>query len=83
MTVRIKLFAVLRDKAGVSDLRLELPRDATVSSAIQTLVARHPDLRPFANRIAFAVNLERAAPDVILHDGDELALLPPVSGGRE
>jgi molybdopterin synthase catalytic subunit len=64
-------------------LRLELPVAATVSSAIETLVARHPDLKPFANRIAFAVNLDCAAPETILHDNDELALLPPVSGGRE
>jgi molybdopterin synthase catalytic subunit len=83
MTIRIKLFAVLRDKAGVSDLRLELPEAATVSSAIETLVARHPALKPVARRIAFAVNLDRAAPETILHDNDELALLPPVSGGRE
>ena len=83
MTIRIKLFAVLRDKAGISDLRLDLPQSATVSSAIETLVARHPNLKPFANRIAFAVNLDRAAPETVLHDNDELALLPPVSGGTE
>ena len=83
MTIRIKFFAVLRDKAGMSELRLELPESATVSSAIETLVARHPGLKPFAQRIACAVNLDRAAPDTVLHDNDELALLPPVSGGRE
>jgi molybdopterin converting factor small subunit len=83
MTITIKLFAILRDKAGVSDLRLDLPQSATVSSAIETLVARHPDLKPFAHRIACAVNLDGAGPGTILHDNDELALLPPVSGGRE
>jgi molybdopterin synthase catalytic subunit len=83
MTIRIKLFAVLRDKAGMSDLRLDLPESATVSSAIEALVARHPALEPIARRIAFAVNLDRAGPDTILHNNDELALLPPVSGGTE
>ena len=83
LDAKLKLFAILRDKAGVSDVRLDLPQSSTVSDDIETLVARHPDLKPFANRIACAVNLERAAPDAVLHDNDELALLPPVSGGRE
>ena len=83
MTINIKLFAILRDKAGVSDLPLDLPQSATVSDAIETFLARHPGLTPFANRIACAVNLERAAPDQVLHENDELALLPPVSGGSE
>ncbi|HEY7118630.1 MAG TPA: MoaD/ThiS family protein [Tepidisphaeraceae bacterium] len=81
MTITVKLFAILRDKAGVAELPLELPERATVATAVETLLARHPSLRPFANRIACAVNLSRVTGEAELKDQDELALLPPVSGG--
>jgi molybdopterin converting factor small subunit len=81
MTITVKLFAILRDKAGLSELPLILPEGASVSTAIESLLRQYPDLRPFANRIAFAVNLSRVPASASLHHGDELALLPPVSGG--
>jgi len=81
MTVRVKFFAILRDKAGVAELPLALPDGASVADAVETLSARLPDLRPYLPRAAAAVNLARATPDAILKDNDELALLPPVSGG--
>jgi sulfur-carrier protein len=81
MTITVKLFAILRDKAGVPELPLTLPEGASVTSALESLVRQYPDLKPFANRIAFAVNLARVSASAPLHDGDELALLPPVSGG--
>ena len=81
MTIRVKLFAILRDKAGVAELPLEVPEDARVADAVETLLAKLPDLRPFASRIAFAVNLSRVDANAPLKHNDELALLPPVSGG--
>jgi molybdopterin converting factor subunit 1 len=81
MTVRVKFFAILRDKAGVAELPLELPGRASVADALEMLVGRYPDLRPHLARAAAAVNLTRANRDTILNDNDELALLPPVSGG--
>ncbi len=81
MTITVKLFAILRDRAGVDELALELPAGATVGAAVEALLGRHPELRPFAARIACAVNLEKAGADTPLNDYDELALLPPVSGG--
>jgi molybdopterin converting factor small subunit len=48
---------------------------------METLAGRLPGLRPHLARAAAAVNLARATPDTILNDNDELALLPPVSGG--
>ncbi len=81
MIITVKLFAILRDKAGVADLRLTLPEGASVSNALESLLDQYPDLKPFANRIAFAVNLARVPASASLHDGDEMALLPPVSGG--
>jgi molybdopterin synthase sulfur carrier subunit len=81
MTITVKLFAILRDTAGVPELLLTLPDGTTVATAVQTLLVSHPTLAPFAARIACAVNLTRVARDTVLQDGDELALLPPVSGG--
>jgi molybdopterin converting factor small subunit len=80
MTIRVKLFAILRDKAGVAETPLELRTGATVADALESVAARHPALRPYLPRAAAAVNLTRSTPDTLLHD-DELALLPPVSGG--
>ena len=81
MVVTIKLFAILRDRAGVAELRLDLPERASVADAMETLGARHPSLAPHLPRCAAAVNLERATAETTLHENDELALLPPVSGG--
>jgi molybdopterin synthase catalytic subunit len=81
MIITVKLFAILRDKAGVSELRIELPKDATISSASEALAAQLPALRDHLRRVAYALNREYAAKDATLSDGDELALIPPVSGG--
>jgi molybdopterin converting factor small subunit len=81
MTITIKLFAILRDKAGVAEISLPLLDNATVATAIESLAKLHPTLHPHLARSAAAVNLTRATPDTPLKNGDELALLPPVSGG--
>ena len=70
MTVRIKLFAILRDHAGTSEFTLDLPDRATVSTAVERLVARHPALASHLPRCATAVNLERATPNTPLNNND-------------
>ena len=81
MNVTVKLFAVLRDKAGTGELTLDLPAGATVESAGRAVVERLPALREHTRAIAYAVNRNYAPASTPLHDGDELALIPPVSGG--
>ena len=81
MKVHVRLFAVLREAAGAGELTLELPPGAAVSSIRGPLLERFPALRPWLGRIAFARNLAYCSIDAELHDGDELALIPPVSGG--
>ena len=81
MTVRVKLFAVLRDRAGVAELPLDLPDGATVAQAKGPLLARLPSLADHIDRCGFAVNLAYVKPDAPPRDGDELALIPPASGG--
>jgi molybdopterin converting factor subunit 1 len=81
MIVQVKLFAILRDRAGVSELSLELPDPSRVVEAKSAIVQRLPQIGPFLARAAFAVNREYVHEDAVLHDGDEIALIPPVSGG--
>lgn len=81
MTVRVRLFAVLRDLAGVGEGLVVLPEGATVEQAKEPLLRRFPPLRQHIDRCAYAINRAYAKLDAPLHDGDELALIPPVSGG--
>lgn len=81
MRIRVKLFAILRDQAGQSETSLELPEGATVQQARKRLMESLPAIASYMDRVAFAINLSYARPESVLHDGDELAVLPPVSGG--
>jgi molybdopterin converting factor subunit 1 len=81
MRINVKLFAILRERAGVSELTLDLPEGATLATAREPLLARLPALRGQLARCAYAVNRSYAGADTTLQDGDEVALIPPVSGG--
>lgn len=87
MQVRILLFGALRDVpeegAGTEGKEtMELPERATVEEFLRRFMTQTPRARKFAGSMAIAVNREYALPTHVLHDGDEVALLPPVSGGR-
>jgi molybdopterin converting factor subunit 1 len=81
MRIHVKLFAILKDRAGVGELRLDLPDQATVEIARSEIASRFPPIAEMMNRVAFAVNREYVKRETVLQDGDELALIPPVSGG--
>jgi molybdopterin converting factor subunit 1 len=81
MTVTVRLFAVLRDNARTDQMTLDLPTGARVSAAVDLVGERLPAIRPLLPRAACAVNRSYVKSDAILNDGDELALIPPVSGG--
>ncbi len=76
MHVHVRLFAGLRERAGAESIELELPSGASVGDAIAQL----SDITG-GSRVVMAVNQEYADPAVLLSAGDELALIPPVSGG--
>ncbi|MDQ6915085.1 MAG: molybdenum cofactor biosynthesis protein MoaE [Actinomycetota bacterium] len=76
MTVRVRLFAMLRERAGADEVQLELPDGARVGDAL----ARLGDLAG-GMRLVMAVNREYVDAEAPLSPGDELALIPPVSGG--
>jgi MoaE-MoaD fusion protein len=81
MRIRVRLFAMQRELAGAREVALELPAGATIEDAWTALVARHAVLAPGRASIRFARNAAYAAPDTPLADGDEVAMIPPVSGG--
>lgn len=81
MTIQIRLFAILRERAGVSEFKIECPEGSLVSHAVAQIQQRFPIIAAYCNRAAYAVNCSYAQANTILHDGDELALIPPVSGG--
>ena len=83
ISVRVLFFGAARDAAGREQLELSLGSPANVASAFGQLLSDYPALARFGNSLLLAVNQEYALPDRKLSDGDELAVLPPVSGGAE
>jgi len=79
----VLLFAALREAVGEKSLELELRDSATVADLLAQLEAKHRVFVGHRGRLLVARNEERAAPSAVLRDGDEVALLPPVSGGAE
>jgi molybdopterin converting factor subunit 1 len=81
MRVIVRLFARLRDIAGAPELARDVDSDATIGSVWRQLASEYPALAPYERSISSAVNADYARMDTPLHEGDEVAFLPPVSGG--
>ena len=81
MRVTVRLFARLRDLTGTGELIREVPAPATAHAVWNALVAEWPALREYEKTISVAVNAEYARMAADVRDGDEIAFLPPVSGG--
>ncbi|MGN6585890.1 MAG: molybdenum cofactor biosynthesis protein [Solirubrobacterales bacterium] len=83
MLLQVRLFAVLRERAGSDSLEIELAEGATVAEALRALAAQSEALGEAlaAMPVVMAVNRDYVAEDATLSPGDELALIPPVSGG--
>jgi sulfur-carrier protein len=81
MRITIRLFGRLRDLVGASEVQRELPAGATVASAWQALSAEFPQVSPHARSVSAAVNADFSKMNATVADGDEVAFLPPVSGG--
>lgn len=81
MRITIRLFGRLHDLAGATELEREIPWPATVWSAWERLTGEFPALAPHGGSVSAAVNADFAKKETGLADGDEVAFLPPVSGG--
>ncbi len=77
----MRLFASYKERVGSAALELCLPEGACVESALDEVLRMYPSLPQDASRLLIAVNEEFQAHEYALSDGDELALIPPVSGG--
>ena len=81
MRVTVRLFARLRDLAGSGELARDVSSPATVGSVWSELVHEMPALRDYERTMSVAVNADYARMTASVQDGDEVAFLPPVSGG--
>jgi molybdopterin converting factor subunit 1 len=81
MRVTVRLFARLRDLAGGGELTVEVPEGSTAEAVWAALAAAHPGVAPHRGSVSVAVNADYARMTTRVAEGDEVAFLPPVSGG--
>ena len=82
MKVKVKLFAVHRQLLGRRELEMDVPSHATVMETWQQLKRQYPEMEHLSNNLLAAVNQDYASFDTHLNEGDEVAFIPPVSGGE-
>ena len=81
MRVSVRYFAIVRERVGREEETLELAEGTDLAGAIEQLGQLRPAVRELRRHLQIAVNQEIAAGEQVLHDGDEVALIPPVAGG--
>jgi molybdopterin synthase sulfur carrier subunit len=81
ITITLKLFAVYQETIGLSEKRMTLPVGTTAGEVRDRLIADYPTLRDWKDLTRFGINLQFVDASTLLRDGDELVLIPPVSGG--
>jgi molybdopterin converting factor subunit 1 len=79
--IKVLLFGAAADRAGTRETALPVEEGSTLAEIWPLLAERHPDLAPMRDTLAFAVNGEYARGNDGVSPGDEIAVLPPVSGG--
>jgi molybdopterin converting factor subunit 1 len=81
MAVRVLFFAGARERIGAVEIAFDISPGERLGSFLDTLCARYPSLATLRASSFVAVNQMYAGPETLLHDGDEVAWIPPVSGG--
>ncbi|MBI4355126.1 MAG: MoaD/ThiS family protein [Candidatus Omnitrophica bacterium] len=81
VTVRVLLFAQLKDRLGASELVVTLPSGSTGQELFAWVAQRHPKIEGLLRVSRLAANAEYVALDYVLRDHDDVAVIPPVSGG--
>ncbi|HKQ21462.1 MAG TPA: MoaD/ThiS family protein [Nitrososphaeraceae archaeon] len=79
--IKVKLFAILRERVGESEITITVPTGITVNYLNSELLKKYPQLKSFNNKFVTSVNWKVTTGDTIISSKDEIALLPPVSGG--
>jgi molybdopterin synthase sulfur carrier subunit len=80
-SVTLKLFAIYQEVMGVDELTLEVAAGTQVGQVCEILLQKYPVLEPWRRQTRFAVNLDFVSENTDLQPNDEVALIPPVSGG--
>lgn len=81
ITVTVKLFAAYQEAYQQSELVLQFPPQTSAIAVLKYLISQHPELEKWQEITRFGINLQFVSPDTLLVDGDEIVLIPPVSGG--
>jgi molybdopterin synthase sulfur carrier subunit len=79
--INVKLFAIFQEVFATDELQMQLESGTTVAQVFNRLAAQHPKLEQWRSLTRYAINLNFAEPHTVLSNGDEVALIPPVSGG--
>jgi len=79
--ITVKLFAAYQDAYGVPEIQMELEPGTTVSVVRDRLIAERPELEQWRSLTRLGINLQFVESETVLHEGDEVVLIPPVSGG--
>ncbi|WP_353932661.1 MoaD/ThiS family protein [Okeanomitos corallinicola TIOX110] len=81
INITVKLFAAYQEAYQLPELTLEFPHGTPVKAVCDRLISEHPQLEKWRHVTRFGINLTFVEPDTLLNDGDEVVLIPPVSGG--
>ncbi|MEM8613617.1 MAG: MoaD/ThiS family protein [Cyanobacteria bacterium P01_H01_bin.105] len=81
ISITLKLFAVYQDVLGCPEMTMTLPEGTTVEGLCDRIYNQYPNLRQWQKLTRFGINLQFVEADTPLNDGDEVVLIPPVSGG--
>ena len=81
INITVKLFAVYQEVYEQAELKLSFPQGTTVKEALGYLIQEKPELEKWQDVTRFGLNLQFVEPQTLINDGDEIVLIPPVSGG--
>ena len=81
MKIQVLFFGACREAIGQHEFLCELSSPANIAQAFENVSTQFPSLENFGNSLLFAINEEHSRQDDLLHEGDVLAIFPPVSGG--
>lgn len=79
--IKVRLFAILRERVGESEITITVPSGITVNHLNSEILKKYPQLKSFSNKFVTSVNCKVTTGDTVITSKDEVALLPPVSGG--
>ena len=81
ITITVKLFAAYQEVYGLPELKLHFPPQTPVNAVLDSLLKEKPQLEQWRTLTRFGINFQFVEPNTLLQDGDEVVLVPPVSGG--